>query len=162
MKLKDTNTRSLIKSISWGLVTSIDTFFLSLLFTKELEVALYIGTAEIVTKIGLYFLHERIWNKFDWGHSGSHSSRKRSMVKSISWRIAGTIDTTLVALLFTANSAISFSIGAISIFTKLILYYLHERVWTYTKWGRILVVDEIKNIEMGVTSINDDVKIKSS
>ncbi|MEX1002019.1 MAG: DUF2061 domain-containing protein [Crocinitomicaceae bacterium] len=51
------------------------------------------------------------------------------MLKTISWRIVGTIDTMVIAYLLTGELAIAFSIGSVEVVTKMILYYLHERAW---------------------------------
>ena len=61
---------------------------------------------------------------------------KRSLVKTISWRIVGTIDTVLIAWLITGTLTLAFSIGAIELISKLILYYFHERAWNKIKWGK--------------------------
>jgi len=61
---------------------------------------------------------------------------KRSLVKTISWRIIGTIDTVLIAWLITGTLTLAFSIGAIELISKLILYYFHERAWNKIKWGK--------------------------
>lgn len=60
----------------------------------------------------------------------------RSIVKSMSWRIIGTIDTILISWLITGEATIAFSIGSIELMTKMILYFFHERVWNIIKWGK--------------------------
>jgi uncharacterized membrane protein len=61
-------------------------------------------------------------------------SRGKSIVKSISWRVLGTIDTIVISWILTGKLTIALSIGSIEIFTKLILYYAHERIWNLVKW----------------------------
>ena len=58
---KDSNMKSLLKSISWRIVGTIDTIIISFLVTGELTMALSIGSVEVVSKILLYYLHERVW-----------------------------------------------------------------------------------------------------
>lgn len=60
----------------------------------------------------------------------------RSIIKAISWRITGTIDTILISWLITGKLILALSIGGIETFTKVILYYFHERVWNKLKFGR--------------------------
>ncbi|MCU4166267.1 DUF2061 domain-containing protein [Carboxylicivirga caseinilyticus] len=67
--------------------------------------------------------------------------RYRSIVKTISWRITGTIDTFLVSYLITGKVGIAASISGVEVFTKLLLYYLHERVWNRIKLGREKMAD---------------------
>ena len=63
----DSHARSFIKAVSWRLVGSADTFLLSLLITGKLKYAVSIATAEAITKIVLYYLHERAWRLVPWG-----------------------------------------------------------------------------------------------
>jgi uncharacterized membrane protein len=60
----------------------------------------------------------------------------RSLVKAISWRITGSIDTFLLSWLITGDVRAAGLISAAEVFTKIILYYLHERVWQYIPLGR--------------------------
>lgn len=60
----------------------------------------------------------------------------RSLLKAISWRVTGTVDTIVISFLITGNIKIASSIGAIEVITKIILYYLHERIWALTDWGK--------------------------
>lgn len=61
-------------------------------------------------------------------------SQSKSLVKSISWRILGTLDTIIIAWILTGTLSVALSIGSIEIFTKFILYYGHERLWNTIKW----------------------------
>ena len=60
----------------------------------------------------------------------------RSIIKSISWRIVGTIDTILISWVITGQVKTAFSIGAIELGTKMLLYFFHERAWNSIKWGK--------------------------
>ncbi|MCH7524250.1 MAG: DUF2061 domain-containing protein [Bacteroidetes bacterium] len=60
-------------------------------------------------------------------------SRKRHIIKTITWRIIGTTDTIILSWIISGNPLTGLKIGAIEIFTKMILYYLHERVWHRSK-----------------------------
>lgn len=56
-------------------------------------------------------------------------STSKSIIKTISWRIVGTIDTMVIAYLLTGELTLAASIGTVEVFTKMILYYFHERFW---------------------------------
>lgn len=60
----------------------------------------------------------------------------RSVVKGITWRITGTIDTILIAFILTGKISLAMSIGGVEVITKIALYYLHERIWSKIKWGK--------------------------
>ncbi|SFZ90950.1 Uncharacterized membrane protein [Flaviramulus basaltis] len=60
----------------------------------------------------------------------------RSVVKSLSWRTIGTLDTILISWLVTGKLELAFSIGGIELVTKMVLYFFHERIWNSIKWGK--------------------------
>ncbi len=65
--MKEKNYRSLVKSISWRVTGTIDTFVISYIITGKVATAVSISGVEIVTKILLYYFHERAWNKINFG-----------------------------------------------------------------------------------------------
>ena len=64
-----------------------------------------------------------------------HAGRKRSLVKTLSWRTIATTDTILIARFITGSWTIGLGIATIEVFTKMALYYLHERGWSALDWG---------------------------
>ena len=56
-------------------------------------------------------------------------SLKRHVAKTITWRIVGTLDTMVIGWLITGNPITGLKIGGIEMFTKMILYFIHERIW---------------------------------
>ncbi|AJR03284.1 hypothetical protein AW14_06090 [Siansivirga zeaxanthinifaciens CC-SAMT-1] len=60
----------------------------------------------------------------------------RSIVKSLSWRTIGTLDTVLISWIVTGELTLAFSIGSIELVTKMVLYFFHERIWNSIKWGK--------------------------
>ena len=61
---------------------------------------------------------------------------KRHIAKTITWRIIGTLDTMIIAWVITGSWQWGLAIGGIEVFTKIILYFLHERAWyKFSKFG---------------------------
>jgi uncharacterized membrane protein len=60
----------------------------------------------------------------------------RSVLKAVSWRTLGTLDTFAISWFFTGRVEIAGSIAGLEIATKIAWYYLHERVWAAISWGR--------------------------
>ncbi len=56
--------RHIAKTISWRIIGTLDTMILSAIVTGSWTVGLTIGGVEVITKMVLYFLHERAWYKF--------------------------------------------------------------------------------------------------
>jgi uncharacterized membrane protein len=65
--MSDTAVRSLAKAVSWRVTGTVDTFLISWLITGEVLLASGIALTEILTKIFLFWMHERVWNRITWG-----------------------------------------------------------------------------------------------
>lgn len=59
--------RSIAKAMSWRVVGTLDTLIVSYILTGEIVLATSIASIDFITKMVLYFFHERIWNKIKWG-----------------------------------------------------------------------------------------------
>lgn len=63
-------------------------------------------------------------------------SYKRHILKTISWRIIGTLDTMILSAFITGSWEMGLTIGGVEVFTKMILYFLHERGWyKFSRYG---------------------------
>ena len=62
-------------------------------------------------------------------------SYKRHIAKTVSWRVIGTLDTMIISGIITGSWSLGLAIGGIEVITKMILYYLHERVWLRSNFG---------------------------
>jgi len=68
--------------------------------------------------------------------SKTQLDKARHIAKTITWRVIGTIDTMVLAWVVTGNPMMGLKIGGIEVFTKMILYYLHERAWYRVSFGK--------------------------
>ena len=66
-KTSEKPMRSIAKAVSWRVIGTLDTLVVSYLLTGELALASSIASVDFVTKMILYFFHERIWNRIKWG-----------------------------------------------------------------------------------------------
>ena len=146
-KPKVERKRHIAKAITWRIIGTIDTWLISYILVyyigdtpeKATEAASYIAGLELISKTILYYFHERIWYRLSFGFT----PRVRHIIKTISWRLVGAIDTILLVFVVyfflfgkTEGAAeIAVSMFSIEIVTKMVLYYLHERVWYTSNWG---------------------------
>lgn len=65
-------------------------------------------------------------------------SHPRSFVKAVSWRTVGSIDTFVLSFLFTGSARSAGAIAGTEVFTKITLFYFHERAWSLVRWGHRL------------------------
>ena len=63
-------------------------------------------------------------------------SYKRHIAKTVSWRVIGTLDTMVLSGIITGSWETGLVIGGVEVFTKMFLYFLHERAWyKFSKFG---------------------------
>ena len=65
--MSEKSYRSIVKSVSWRTIGTIDTFLISWIVTGKLDFALTIGGVEVFTKMALYYFPERTWNRINFG-----------------------------------------------------------------------------------------------
>ena len=65
--------RHIAKTITWRIVGTLDTMFVGYLITGDVKVGLSIGGVEVISKMFLYYLHERVWYKSKFGVDDKHN-----------------------------------------------------------------------------------------
>ena len=133
--MADSHARSVAKAVSWRTLGTLDTFAISWLITGTAALAGGIAATEVVTKVALFYLHERAWNLVRWAR-GRADAHRRSVAKAVSWRSLATADTFLISWLITGRAATAGGIAATEVLTKVVLFYLHERGWTLLRRER--------------------------
>ncbi len=127
--------RHIAKSVTWRIIGTLDTILLAWLITGDPLTGLKIGFAEVITKMVLYYLHERVWFRIRAGITKNGDSKKRHIAKTITWRMVGTIDTMILAWVISGNPMVGLKVGGAEVMTKMVLYYLHERAWYKVDFG---------------------------
>ncbi|QCT94708.1 adenylyl-sulfate kinase [Caminibacter mediatlanticus TB-2] len=64
---KETNIRSIAKGITWRIVATGTTMSIVYIFFGNIELAVATGILETIAKVGLYWAHEKVWQKIRWG-----------------------------------------------------------------------------------------------
>ena len=122
--------RHLVKTISWRIIGTLDTVFISFFITGEISYGLKIGAFELISKMLLYYFHERLWFR-----SKIKNSNKRHIIKTFSWRFIGTLDTFTISWIITGNLFAGVKIGLVETISKMILYFCHEKLWYRINFG---------------------------
>ncbi|HEX8232956.1 MAG TPA: DUF2061 domain-containing protein [Caulobacteraceae bacterium] len=131
------HARSLVKAVTWRAIGTLDTFLWGYFITHKPLHAASIASLEVITKIFLYYVHERVWNWLPL----DHRSRRRAIIKAFTWRFTGSLDTFILSSLVLSQAVAKVMESALKIAggeaaTKIVLYYIHERVWNRIAWGR--------------------------
>ena len=143
--MRDSNLRSLAKGVSWRAFATGDTILIAYLVTGEIGNAVTIGAIELITKILLFYLHERVWVYFA---PDKMYEKKWSIVRAITWRLTGTIDTMILSYFVITYGVSGITvdseamknasiIGVVELVTKMILFYIHERMWSKISFGKL-------------------------
>ena len=64
---EETSSRSVVKALSWRIIATLTTAGLVFAFTGSFDLAITVGFFEAVAKMALYFMHERLWNRLEYG-----------------------------------------------------------------------------------------------
>ncbi|MBJ6366608.1 DUF2061 domain-containing protein [Snuella sedimenti] len=65
--INDKPIRSVAKALSWRIVGTLDTLVVSFILARDFKIAASIASVDFITKLILYFFHERVWNIIKWG-----------------------------------------------------------------------------------------------
>lgn len=136
--MPESHYRSFLKSLSWRLWATLDTMVVSwfIIGSGGHLQALSIGVSELFTKMLLYYGHERLWIYLMDSRKWSQTP-KISLIKAITWRITGSIDTFILASLITGSGIMGLKISSTELLTKIVLYYFHERAWMKLPLGTV-------------------------
>ena len=63
--------------------------------------------------------------------------KKRTVVKTLTWRVTASLTTFIIAWILTGDLLMGISIGSIEAIAKIFLYYFHERFWNNISWAKV-------------------------
>ncbi len=130
VKNNNINKRHFVKALSWRFIGTMDTLFLTFIFSGSIEFGIKVSLIEISTKLFLFYIHEKLWFK-----SKVNSVNKRHVLKTFSWRFIATSDTIIISTIIIGNPYTGFKIGVTELITKMLLYYTHEKFWYKSNFG---------------------------
>jgi uncharacterized membrane protein len=137
--MTDTHKRTIIKTISYRVINTLITFLMTfLLFGVSAALAGSVALAQIVLGSTIFYLYDRVWLRVSWARKDIHEDVKRSIVKTIGYRLIVLCAGFIVARLILTSSnetAVWWTITLMVL--SMMFYYVHERIWLKIKWGRI-------------------------
>mmetsp|Transcript_10589 Transcript_10589/g.19541 ORF Transcript_10589/g.19541 Transcript_10589/m.19541 type:complete len:361 (+) Transcript_10589:1411-2493(+) len=133
-----TSPRSLVKGISWRVVATLTTIWISWMLTGTLELAFKIGPVDFVVKLVVFYLHERFWQL-----AATRTLSNKRFWKMCLWKVLALSMTTGTAVVMTGSLDVALKLGPADFFVKLFLYYAHEVLWDLIPFG-LIPLDENK------------------
>jgi len=153
---RESHLRSVLKGISWRVLATSTTILIAGMFVGDWGVAAAIGGTEAVSKLFLYYVHERLWQLAPPGsvtevirhqtRAGTadpvvyRESRLRSVLKAATWRVVASGTTLGIAWGATSDAGVAAGIAGVELVSKLLLYYFHERAWQLLPRGTVRTV----------------------
>lgn len=146
--MRETHKRSIAKAVSWRIVGTASLALVVYFFTDKPFLSLGISVIDIISNLILYYFHERIWDRIDWGRSFLesffHATKKRILAKTLTWRLIATLYLLIVIFALTKKLLFSANVVLIDASLNIIEYYGHEWIWDQIKWGREFnIVDKL-------------------
>lgn len=132
----DSNLRTFIKTLTYRILSVITVLALSILMDYGSGFGLKFVIITMTLGFLLFFIHEKIWIKIKWLKDNSYDTKKRSLVKTISWRVMSFIALFFIGLVLGLSSENALSWTIWNNLAFIVVHYLHERMWNKITWGR--------------------------
>ena len=144
MKLVEKHPRTIVKTISWRVLLTISHFINGLIVTGSIAMGLKIAGWSLLINSGLYWLHERVWNWFQWNKKPAdgrffQDGHPRTTTKMFTWRAVVNFSNFFIPYFATGSLGTASAFFTIAVFVNMALFYGHERIWNLVKWGKAAI-----------------------
>ena len=132
----DSQIRSLVKAFCYRTVVAASIFLAALAMNYSAGFGLAFVVLSYTVGFASFWVQERIWNRFQWGRVDGADLQRRSIAKTVTWRLWSLfVLATVGSLMGLSNeSAVEWAIVTNILFV--VVHYLHERVWNIITWGK--------------------------
>ena len=132
----DTHKRTVIKTLTYRLVTFVFTYLITMMFTNESSTSAAMAVLSLTVGALAFYVHERLWTRVKWGNLGGIDRKIRSVAKTITFRIWAVFIVFVLGLAFGLTSNDALSLTVVLNIMYLLSHYANERVWNRIKWGK--------------------------
>ena len=129
-------TRTLVKTITWRTYTTIVGVLTAYLLTKSFSLSSAIALSQLIINTIIYAIHERVWLRVQWGVRETFELHRRTIVKTVGWRVIMLITATGITYFFTGNLTTAGSFAVIQLVVNTGLNIVHERIWNRIAWQK--------------------------
>lgn len=139
---KDTNIRTIVKTFSYRTAVAISIFLAALAMDYSAGFGLTFVVLSYTVGFASFWIQEKIWNLIKWGKIDSHDLKRRSLAKTVTWRIWSFLVLAVIGMIMglSSTSAIEWSIVTNILFV--VVHYAHERVWNRINWGKFSIKEK--------------------
>lgn len=150
MKFNENHLRTVFKVVSWRILITISHIVNAFIVTGSLVLGVKIAGLALVINSALFWMHERAWNIFQWNRKENEKlnfseGQPRSISKIITWRLLITVSNFLIPFIMTGSWGQAVLFAGMATLINMILYWGHERLWNYIKFGKKLILNHVEN-----------------
>lgn len=132
----DTKLRTFTKTLSYRILSVLTVLVLSILLSYGAGFGLKFVIITMTIGFALFYIHERIWTHINWFKTADSDTKKRSLIKTISWRVMSFIALFIVGMTLGLSSTDAFYWTITNNIAFIVVHYLHERLWNKLSWGK--------------------------
>lgn len=134
----ETHFRTLVKTFSYRTAVALSIFLASIAMNYGAGFGLMFVILVYTLGYASFYIQERIWNKISWGLEGIHELHKRTVAKTVTWRIWSLIVLFLFGMIMGLKSSDAVEWTIVTNILFIIVHYVHERIWNLITWGKKL------------------------
>ena len=136
--IQDTHTKTLAKTITYRIVSTIINILLTPTFGGNTLQAITMGGLMMSTAVIHYYLYDRLWLYIPWQRSAAgDDSRTRTLIKSVIYRMSALLVTAAIArMVFADTNLVAIMMASVKFVVNLAAYYGVERLFNWWRWGR--------------------------
>ena len=134
---KDSMLRTLVKTFSYRTVVAISIFFAALILNHSAGFGLKFVILTYTLGYALFVAQERLWNMIQWGKSNNGDSHRRTIFKTVTWRLFSFVALTTFSILLGLKTSEALEWAIVTNILFVVVHYLHERAWNIIAWGKI-------------------------
>lgn len=146
----ENHIRTIFKVISWRVLITFSHMINAFVVTGSLLTGVKIAGLALVINSALFYIHERAWNFFQWNRKPNDKlefseGQPRSISKVVSWRILITVSNFIIPFVMTGSWGQAILFAGMATVVNMLLYWGHERVWNYLRYGKLRSLDQADN-----------------
>jgi uncharacterized membrane protein len=136
--ITESHPRTLTKTILYRVLSIISAMIITLILGAGMNAAGTVALIMLVLGTVMYYLHDRVWLLFTWDRQNGHDSSRRSLAKTVVYRLLVVVAMIITARLVVSDDMATDVIWAVSsMIVQLGIYFGLERVFDRMSWGKV-------------------------
>ena len=141
MKFEETHLRSIAKVVSWRVLITVSHMVNAFIITGSLLMGVKIAGMALVINSTLFWIHERLWNFFQWNRKKDdrlefREGQTRSLSKIVTWRVLVTVSNFVIPFIITGSWGSAALFAGMATVVNMVLFWGHDRAWNWVRWGK--------------------------